>query len=188
MSELFDRYQSRLIGYFRKRGLEPATATEKADDTLFEVLSSRDPEAPHRFDPDRGAFASWLFTMAKYQYLHALDDVERERRAGLLEEEAAPGQPLKETVSDPHPSGDEEFWAEVERRAVEGSLQACLCQIEDERQRAAVQRWLETEGAHKLRELAAELGISTAGAGRARQAAFLAMRDCLVAAGVGEPE
>jgi RNA polymerase sigma factor (sigma-70 family) len=176
LSELFARYRERLLAFFRSRGLQTAAAEDRLQETLVQVLASRRPDARHRFDPHKGAVAAWLFTAAYHQVLRALDERERAQKQVSLDTGEDP-PPLPS--ADPEP--DEAFWTGVQQQAV----QACLCQLPDERQRLAVQRWLETEGSQKLRELAEEMGVAVATAQRRREAAFEAMRQCLEEAGVG---
>jgi RNA polymerase sigma factor (sigma-70 family) len=177
LSELFARYRERLLAFFRSRGLQPAAAEDRLQETLVKVLASRQPEAQHRFDPHKGEVAAWLFTTAYHQVLRALDERERAQKQVSLD---TGEEPLPLPSAEPGP--DEAFWTDVQRQAV----QACLCQLPDERQRLAVQRWLETEGGQKLRELAEEMGVAVATAQRRREAAFEAMRQCLEEAGVGD--
>jgi RNA polymerase sigma-70 factor (ECF subfamily) len=179
LSELFARYRERLLAFFRSRGLQTAAAEDRLQETLVKVLASRQPDASHRFDPHKGDVAAWLFTTAYHQVLRALDERDRARKQVPLGEGEEAGQ---FPSTDPGP--DEAFWNNVQREAV----QVCLCQLSDERQRLAVQRWLETEGGQKLRELAEEMGVAVATAQRRREAAFEAMRRCLVEAGVGGSE
>ncbi|WP_353826872.1 ECF RNA polymerase sigma factor SigK [Agromyces sp. SYSU T0242] len=58
-AELYDRSAARVFGLVRRIVVDPAQAEEVAQDVFLEVWQT----AP-RFDPNRGAAVSWMFTLA----------------------------------------------------------------------------------------------------------------------------
>jgi RNA polymerase sigma factor (sigma-70 family) len=182
MNELFARYRGRLVRFFRGRGLPEGTAEDGAQNVLLQVLGSREEEGK-RYDPRRGDFLTWLFGTAYYEFLHALDARERDGRMvpfGGAPARSADGEAerFENNIPGDGPGPEEAFWQGWRRQAV----QQCLSTL-PERERKAVERWLATDGAEKLRELAVELGVPITTAHRLRQRAFEGMRNCLEDAG-----
>lgn len=58
-AELYRRYADRLYRFALARTRSPATADDIVSETMIAAL-----EQLGRFDPERGAFAAWLFTIA----------------------------------------------------------------------------------------------------------------------------
>jgi RNA polymerase sigma-70 factor (ECF subfamily) len=56
---LYERYADRLFRYALQRSATPEDADDVVSDTMLAAL-----ETLHRFDPARGSFAAWLFTIA----------------------------------------------------------------------------------------------------------------------------
>lgn len=70
-ADLYDRYANRLYRYALAHTGSPTAAEDVVSETMLAAI-----EGLHRFDPDRGAFAGWLFGIASRQ-IHA-----RKRRHG----------------------------------------------------------------------------------------------------------
>ncbi|MCA9695683.1 MAG: sigma-70 family RNA polymerase sigma factor, partial [Myxococcales bacterium] len=68
---LYDRYHRRLFGYIRRLIPERALAEDLFQDVFFKVLRDRS------YDPARGRFAAWLFTMARNRCLQERRKLER---------------------------------------------------------------------------------------------------------------
>ena len=73
--ELYARYATRLHGYVRRMVSEQARAEDIFQDVFFRVVKDR------TYDPERGRFSAWLFTVARNACL--ADARKRERRARL---------------------------------------------------------------------------------------------------------
>ncbi len=76
---LYARYEQRLYGYVRRIVGDPATADDLFQDIFLTVLRDRS------FDPARGRFAAWLFTVARNR---CLADQRRDRTRDALREQA----------------------------------------------------------------------------------------------------
>jgi RNA polymerase sigma factor (sigma-70 family) len=182
LDQIYYRYKPRLAGFFRRRGLSEAGAEDKAQDVLTRVLLTREPgQQDRRYDPGRGTFAAWLFGIAYFEFLHALDVPEDRTVAtpapgGQGEGEASR---YEDTLPGREPSPEEEFWAGWRRQQVHTCMGAL-----PSREKEAVARWLVTEGAGRLRELAADLEVGVSTAFRVQRNAFQHMKECLEAAGV----
>lgn len=56
---LYERYADRIYAYALSRTGSPEIADDLVGDTMIAAL-----ENLHRFDPERGAFSTWIFTLA----------------------------------------------------------------------------------------------------------------------------
>jgi len=74
-SEFVDIYGPLVYDYGRRRGLQDADAADLTQDVLRAVAATADRFA---YDPARGAFRSWLFTVTRTKFL----DSARRRRPG----------------------------------------------------------------------------------------------------------
>src|SRR4051812_11765676 len=61
-TEFVDRYASLVYGYARKQGLQDADAADLAQEVLGAVACSI---GALEYDPARGAFRNWLFTIVR---------------------------------------------------------------------------------------------------------------------------
>jgi len=75
--ELYTRYERRLFGYLRRMVEDRDLAEDLLQDVLLTVIRDRS------FDPAKGRFAAWLFTVARNRCL------EHHRRAAVREPGAA---------------------------------------------------------------------------------------------------
>lgn len=76
---LYERHARRLYGYLRRVLAEPAAADDLFQDVFLTVLRDRS------FDPARGRFVAWLFTVARNR---CLADQRRHRTRDALREQA----------------------------------------------------------------------------------------------------
>src|SRR6516225_4513265 len=79
--EFVDRYGPLLYGYLRKQGLQDADAADLSQDVLTAVAGAI---GRLEYDPRRGAFRNWLFTVVRRK-LSNWRRAQRSRRAGLGE-------------------------------------------------------------------------------------------------------
>lgn len=56
---LYERYADRIYAYALSRTRSPELADDLVGDTMIAAL-----ESLHRFDPERGSFSTWIFTLA----------------------------------------------------------------------------------------------------------------------------
>src|SRR5947209_4279091 len=101
-------YTPLIYGYLHKQGLQDADAADLAQDVLVAVAGA---VGRLEYDPARGAFRNWLFTIVRRK----LSDWQASRRRRVLcNGEPAPHQLLEQSPA-PAP-GDAEWEAEWERR------------------------------------------------------------------------
>ena len=91
---LFQHFAPRVKGWLMRSGVDPATAEEIAQETLFVVWRKAD-----RFDITRAAASTWIFTIARNLRIDRQRRTQR-ARAGLIADN--PGDDI-----DPSPSGEE---------------------------------------------------------------------------------
>jgi DNA-directed RNA polymerase specialized sigma24 family protein len=184
LDEIYYRYRPRLIGFFRRRGLSDSGAEDKAQDVLACVLLTREPgQEERRYDSTRAAFAGWLFGIAYFEFLHALDvpeDRPAARNAPVGDKEDGSGR-YEDTLPSREPFPEDQFWEGWRRQQVHSCMRAL-----PSREKEAVSRWLISEGAGRLRELAADLEVGVSTAFRVQRSAFQHMKECLEAAGVDD--
>lgn len=77
---LYERHARRLYGYIRRMISDPAAADDLFQDVFFTVLRDRS------FDPTRGRFVAWLFTVARNR---CLADQRQHRTRETLREQAS---------------------------------------------------------------------------------------------------
>jgi len=75
---LYTRYERRLFGYVQRLGPDPARAEDIFQDVFFTVLTDR------TYQPDKGRFAAWLFTVARHRCHEELRRAERRRKQNQL--------------------------------------------------------------------------------------------------------
>src|SRR5213080_4789629 len=61
-AEFVDRYAALVYGYARKQGLQDADAADLSQDVLGAVVTAI---GALEYDPARGAFRNWLFTIVR---------------------------------------------------------------------------------------------------------------------------
>src|SRR6516162_10502521 len=65
--EFVDRYAPLVYGYLRKQGLQDADAADLSQDVLAAVAGA---VGRLEYDPARGAFRNWLFTIVRRKLLN----------------------------------------------------------------------------------------------------------------------
>jgi RNA polymerase sigma factor (sigma-70 family) len=73
---LYDTQSEALLRYFAQRTLDPEVAFDLTAETFAEAFASR-----HRFDPERGDEAAWLYGIARHELGSYLRRLRVERRA-----------------------------------------------------------------------------------------------------------
>lgn len=82
--QLYTRYERRLFGYIRRMIGDRDQAEDLLQDVLLTVIRDRS------YDPSKGRFSAWLFTVARNRCLQQRRRTEvRERAGGLPSEPAA---------------------------------------------------------------------------------------------------
>ena len=82
--QLYTRYERRLFGYIRRMIGDRDQAEDLLQDVLLTVIRDRS------YDPSKGRFSAWLFTVARNRCLQLRRRAEvRERAPGLPSEPAA---------------------------------------------------------------------------------------------------
>lgn len=131
---LYARYERRLFGYVRRMVGDRERAQDLFQDVLFTVLSDT------TFDPERGRFGAWLFTVARNRCLQL------QRQA----EQRGAKEHLVDTTSTPEGDPD----AQVDRQRKVREAMAGL--TEPQRQLLL----LKQVGELTYREIAAALGVA----------------------------
>lgn len=88
VERLHGRYASALESFVRRRIESPARAQEVVQEVFLTLWSDS-----HRYDPERGSVAAWLFTLARNKAIDLLrrETLERRHRAEVdLEDRVAP--------------------------------------------------------------------------------------------------
>lgn len=91
--ELYRRYERRLYGYIRRLVADDEGARDLFQEVFFKVLEDRS------YDPDRGRFSAWVFTVARNRCL------EQHRKATTRSLLSSSALPL-ETSDPPDALGD----------------------------------------------------------------------------------
>lgn len=76
---LYARYERRVFGYLRRMLGDPGRAEDLLQEVFMKVFTD------HGFDPDRGRFSAWLFTVARSS---CLMELRSSRRRGAAHEAA----------------------------------------------------------------------------------------------------
>ena len=135
--------------YGRKHGLQPADAADLAQEVLQVVASAAD---RFRYDPQRGSFRGWLFTVTrnKLRRLHA-----QRRRQPLATGDSAVRGMIEQQ---PSPEPDEDIWnQEYQRRLFSWAAGQIRDSFQDSTWRAFWQTAVEDRPA---RSVAEELGMT----------------------------
>lgn len=148
--EFVDLYAPLIYRYGCKHGLQDADAADLTQDILRTV--SR--EMPHwDYDPRRGSFRGWLFTLARNRLRDHLDKQRRQVQGS--------GNSEMQHRLESQPEATEETWWEQEYQR--HLLSRAAEQIRSEFQEKTWQAfWLTTVEGKNGKEAAAELGLSVA--------------------------
>ena len=84
-AQVVAHYQRPLFGFLGRMALGAGHAEEIAQETFLRAWSKL-----ADFDPDRAAFSTWLFTIARNLALHELERAAHRRESAVLEDTAEP--------------------------------------------------------------------------------------------------
>jgi RNA polymerase sigma-70 factor (ECF subfamily) len=146
--EFVDLYVPVIYGYARRQGLQDADAVDLCQDVLTAVAAG---VGRLDYDPDRGAFRSWLFTIVRRK----LSNWRRERRYRLSAPTECPA------LADSTPGSDmEAVWeAEWQRRVFAWACEQVRPDVSDTTWQAF---WRTAIDGQPGKQVAADLGLSVA--------------------------
>lgn len=163
-TEFLSVYGPAVFGYFRRRGLQEADAVDLTQDVFRAVTVAME---RFEYQPARGKFRSWLFTVVSRELL-------KFRRAGRRAPSAEPFDP------DQHPDDApdaEAVWEEsVRRQLFERALEAVRGQVSDATFRAFTLTAIDGLSGE---DAAAQLGISRAAVYLARGRVLARLREAI---------
>lgn len=93
---LVERYQGPLFGYLGRMGLAPDRVEDLVQESFLRAFRHL-----HRFDPDRAAFSTWLFTIAKRLALNGLAHQSRQGTDVDVSQLADPSPGVLDRCDDP---------------------------------------------------------------------------------------
>jgi RNA polymerase sigma-70 factor (ECF subfamily) len=143
-------YGSVIYGFARKRGLQDADAADLMQDVLRSVAGAA---GRLDYDPRRGTFRSWLFTVTRNKVYNFLDGRRHQSRAvgGTTAMEAVEGQSAP-------PDGSEEVWdREYEQRTFAWAVEQVRGEFLDSTWQAF---WLTAVEGKPAKEVGQKLGLS----------------------------
>jgi RNA polymerase sigma-70 factor (ECF subfamily) len=143
-------YAPLVYKFVRRRGLQDADAADLTQDVLRAVAGARQ---RLRYDPDRGTFRSWLFTVARNKLATFLARQQRRRNRDCT------GDPQEWLDRQPAPEQDEvALWEqEYEQRLFDWAAE----QVRDQFQSGTWQAfWLTAVEGQGAKDAAAQLGVS----------------------------
>jgi RNA polymerase sigma-70 factor (ECF subfamily) len=164
--QFVDLYGPLVYGYLRKQGLQDADAADLSQDVLGAVSGA---VGRLEYDPARGAFRNWLFTLVRNRLSNwRREQAHRARGSGdtatheLLEQCAAPGGVEGEWQSD---------W---ERRMVAWACAQARAQVSDITWQAF---WRTAVAGQPGKQVAADLGLSVAAVYHARSRVLARLKE-----------
>ena len=113
-ASLMARFQNRLYRYLLRWVRDHATAEDLFQQTWMRIIANI-----HRFDARR-SFDPWLFAIARNLVMDHL----RRRRPGSLEEPAAEGRPLSDSISTSAPGALEQLLHSERAERIQRALEA----------------------------------------------------------------
>jgi RNA polymerase sigma-70 factor (ECF subfamily) len=148
--QFVDLYAPLVYRFARRRGLQDADAADLTQDVLQAVARSRE---RLQYDPQRGTFRSWLFTVARNR-LHTV--LARQQRRGACHE-SGDVQELLEAQPAP-PSDEEALWEqEYQQRLFDWAAQQVRGRFHDTTWQAF---WRTAVEGLPPRDVAVALGLS----------------------------
>jgi RNA polymerase sigma-70 factor (ECF subfamily) len=169
--QFVDLYAPLVYGYARRQGLQDADAADLSQDVLAAVAAA---VGRLEYDPDRGAFRNWLFTVVRRK-------LSNRRRAARSRPGGGNGAPNWQFLEQwPARDGAEAEWeAEWQRRLFAWACEQIRPGVTDTTWQAFWQTAVEDRAG---REVAADLGLSVAAVYRARSRVLARLKQVVQAA------
>jgi RNA polymerase sigma-70 factor (ECF subfamily) len=166
-AQFVDVYAPLIYGYARRHGLQDADAADLTQDVLRAVAAAA---GRLEYDPRRGSFRGWLFTVVRNDLRTFLDRRRRqERGAGGTD-----AQHLLDQQPDRGDGPDALWQQEYERRLFRWAAERVRHDVEEKTWQAFWQTAVEGRGA---REAAAALGLSVAAVYMARSRVLARLKE-----------
>jgi RNA polymerase sigma factor (sigma-70 family) len=164
--EFVGRYAPAVYGYLRKQGLQDADAADLTQDVLAAVVGA---VGRLEYDPAKGAFRNWLFTIVRRKLANW-----RAARANRLRGSGdSDAQHLLEEA--PAPEGEEAEWrAEWEQQVFTWACEQVRRDVTAVTWQAF---WRTAVGAEPAKEVAADLGLSVAAVYLARSRVLARLKE-----------
>jgi RNA polymerase sigma-70 factor (ECF subfamily) len=169
--QFIELYAPLVYGYARKQGLQDADAADLAQDVLGAVVMAI---GRLEYDPQRGAFRNWLFTIARHKLVNSgASATNRMRGSG-----DSTTQRLLEQC--PVPRGDEDEWeSEWQRRLLAWACEEVRRDVTDPTWQAF---WRTAIDGRHGKEVAAELGLSVGAVYLARKRVLARLKELIQSA------
>jgi RNA polymerase sigma-70 factor (ECF subfamily) len=170
-TQFVELYAPLVYGYARKQGLQDADAADLSQEVLGAVARGI---GRLEYDPQRGSFRNWLFTIVRRR-LSSLSSAQENRPRGS-------GDPATQELLErcPAPSGEEAQWqAEWEDRLF---VWACEQVRKDVTETTWQAFWRTALVAEPGKQVAADLGLSVAAVYRARSRVLARLKELVQSA------
>jgi RNA polymerase sigma-70 factor (ECF subfamily) len=168
-SEFVEIYAPLVYGFACKHGLQDADAADLTQDVLRAVAGAAE---RFRYEPERGSFRGWLFTVVRNRLRNFL--IHRRRHG------QAPGGPANQQALDELPARENEaaqLWEqEYDRRLFDWAAQQVR---EDCQEKTWLAFWRTAIEGHKGQAVARDLGMTTAAVYLAKRRVMDRLKDYL---------
>jgi RNA polymerase sigma-70 factor (ECF subfamily) len=172
--EFVDLYGPLVYGYLRKQGLQDADAADLTQDVLAAVAGAI---GRLEYDPARGAFRNWLFTVVRRKLLNW------RAAQGIRPQGSGDTDMLRLLEQQPAPAAEGEWEADWEDRVF---AWACAQVRRDVTEATWQAFWRTAVDDQPGKRVAADLGLSVAAVYRARSRVLARLKE--IAQSVQEPE
>lgn len=147
--QFLEIYAPTVYAYARRRGLQDADAADLMQEVMRSVAGAAD---RLDYDPGRGSFRGWLYTIARNKLYTFLDG--QRRRARVAGDSGA----QRQLAERPAPAEDSADWdAEAERKLAAWAMERIRGEFQEATWRAF---WLTAVEGKDARSAAEELGLS----------------------------
>jgi len=150
--QFVDLYAPLVYHYAHRRGLQDADAADLTQDVLKAVAAGME---HFRYDPGRGTFRGWLFTLVRHQ-LHHWGASRRYRSSGSGETGI---QALLDELPAPPPEEESQWEEEFQRRLLNQSVELAREKFQETTWQAF---WRTARLGQRSQDVARELGLSVA--------------------------